>query len=424
MGLRAGSARVCVMSLAMTACSLLTSLDDLRQPNSGDAAADGALDAAIDATDAAVEAAQEAEAGPPPCGAPGETCCAAPLAPCEDGLACGKTNACMVADAWAVGAYTTVASSTFVTEIVAAHYDGTAWTLVKPVNVDTGFASSYAIDIYQHDAQVNVLTDEANVGTMYRWNTVGWTVCKTGNSCVGPTPSSTSLWAVTAVLDNGLVDYWVAGTNLMDVCPEGSSSCSSKTTGITGSWGTGNFAGQTTQDLWYSVFDHVLHFDGTTWTLTSVADARTIADVGTNDLWIGDQQLRHYDGKAWSNAYLVDGAKTPGYIYSISGAASGDVFAVGNGNGTSFAAHWDGAAWKATALPSTIAGVQKVWAPSRLEAFVVGGRSTSSNTGVIARWDGQAWTEMPSPSVTYSGEQQPGVLAWVSVTGRARPRRN
>lgn len=378
-------------------------------------------DTSVDAP--ANDAGTEAEAGPPPCGAPGETCCGAPFAPCADGLSC-TNNKCMISDAWAVGTYITVTSQDFVTEIVTAHYDGTAWTLGKPVKVDTGLASYEPIDIYQRDTDVRVIANENDIGSMYWWNGVSWAICQTGNSCVGPNPSSTSLWALTSVTNNGSVDYWVAGTNLMDRCANGASSCASLSTGISGSWGTGNFAGQTSQDLWYSVFDHVLHFTGTTWSAMTVADARTINDVGTNDLWIGDQQLRHYDGNAWSNAYLVDSAKTPGLIFSISGAASNDVFAVGNSNSSaSFAAHWDGSGWKMTTLPA-IANVQKVWAPSRIEAFTVGAQSASSNTGVIAKWDGTKWATMASPTVTYPGETQTGTLNWVSVTGRARARRN
>jgi hypothetical protein len=378
--------------------------------------------------DVSADAPAEAEAGPPPCGYPGEDCCAAPLAPCNDGLACssGNPKKCLVSEAWAVGSYSTQTSTALIQQIVTAHYDGSTWTVGKPVFESSDWANSYyPVDIYEHGTNVRVIANEKDVGYMYWWNGVSWANCGLGQSCVGPT-MTTSVWAITSVDNGGSVDYWLAGSSTMYRCASGATSCSSVTNGITGSWGTGAFAGQTGQDLWYSVFDHVLHYDGTQWSATTVADAYTIGGVATNDVWIGQKQLRHWDGTSWSSAYLVEGSQTPGTVLSIGGSGPNDVHAVGNDlsqTSGSFAAHWDGTGWKLETLPS-MSHVQKVWAPSPTEAFVVGGKATASNTGVIAHWDGTSWTEMPSPTVTYTGETTTGGLVWVAVTGQARPRSN
>lgn len=377
--------------------------------------------------DAPVDAVAEAEAGPPPCGYPGEDCCAAPLAPCNDGLTCSTSSPkkCLVSEAWAVGDYSTVTPGpTLVHQIVTAHYDGSSWTLTAPAFTATGFGASYnAIDVYEHGTDVRVLTNQANVGHMYRFSGGGWLACGTGQNCVGPDLTS-YVWAVTSVDNGGSNDYWVAGSSTMYRCASGDNSCMSVTNGIAGSWGQGAFAGDTAQDLWYSAFDHVLHFDGTSWSSTTVADAFTIGQVAPDDLWIGDKQLRHFDGKTWSSAYLIDNSQAPGDIWSIGGTGPNDVHAVGNDGtqtGGSFAAHWDGTGWHMKALPA-MTHVQKVWAPSPTEAFVVGAATSGGAAGVIARWDGTSWKEMPSPTVTYSGETSPGSLVWVSVTGEARPR--
>lgn len=368
------------------------------------------------------------DAGPPPCGAPGESCCVAPLAPCGDGLTCTtNTKKCAVSDAWAIGEYATYAPNNggFVTQIVTAHYDGATWTQGKEVLTDFGFTTYRAQDIYQSGDLVRALVTKAsNIGgKMYGWNSVSWAECKSGGSCIGPTTNA-DLWAVTSVLNGGNTEFWVAGTNVMYRCPNGNSSCSLVTNGIVGGVGTSTFAGTTAQDLWYGVGDHVLRFNGTAWSSMSVGDAATMGDVAKDDIWIGSKQLRHWDGNAWSNAFLVDGALTPGLIFSISGAASKDVFAVGNDSGVgSFAAHWDGTGWKKTTLPAGTAGVTDVWAPSPIEAFVVGRKEPATNKAVIARWDGTTWTEMPTPSYTYPQEQSAGTLKWVAITGRARPRR-
>jgi hypothetical protein len=413
------------LSLALVVTGACVGDSTVIPPDAGDASvSDVGVDVTNDATGDVVDAPNEA--APPLCGAPGEMCCMAPLAPCNDGLSCSTSTPakCLVSDAWAVGTYSTVTSSQFVTQLVIAHYDGTAWTLGVPVNTDFGIDSYEPIDIYANGTTVLVIANENDIGSEYWWDGVAWQVCQTGNSCVGPNPSSTSLWALTSVTNSGSVDYWIAGTSLMDRCPSGATSCQSVTTGITGSWGTGNFAGQTSQDLWYSVFDHVLHYNGTTWSAQTVADARTIAQVDVNDdLWVGDQQLHNYNGSTWSSAYLVDGAQTPGLIFSISGSAANSVFATGNTNNAgSFMAYWNGTTWSMQTLPTGISGVQKVWAPSPIEAFTVGAKAPSANSGVIAHWNGTAWTAMPSPTVSYPGETQTGGLTWISVHGRARPR--
>jgi len=382
------------------------------------------------ATDVAVDTPVEAEAGAPPCGEPGEDCCVAPLAPCDDGLTCSTATPakCMISDAWAVGSYTAQTSSDIITEFVTAHYDGTSWTLGQPVK---SFSFSFSgsndiVDLYAESTSVRVLTDEIDVGHMYSWNGVSWQECKLGNSCVGPT-WNTDPWAITSTLNQGATDYWLAGRNVMYRCAEGASSCTQVTGIPSGNVGTGEFAGQSSSDLWYAFGGtQILHFDGTTWTSSALTDAYALYDVGANDIWAGYQQLRHWDGSKWNGPFLIDNAKAPGLIFDIYGAATDDVFAVGhdtNSPGASFAAHWNGSAWKGTTLPAGMVGTEHVWAPSRIEAFAVGGTNPSDNKGIIAHWNGTAWTSMTLPAVSISGETSPGGMAWISVHGRARPRR-
>ncbi len=362
---------------------------------------------------------------PPPCGAAGEACCVAPLVPCGDGMACSTdTKKCLVNDVWAVGEYKTYAPNNggFVTLIVTAHYDGAAWTRGKDVLTDNALSAAYPVKIYQSGTSVRVLTNKSPNGTMWQWNGVAWQECKLGNSCVGPTPTG-YYWALTSVSNGGNSDYWLAGSNQMYRCASGSSSCVSVMTGIpSNSVGTGNFAGETSQDLWYTVLDHVIHYDGTQWSSMAVADAEAIGMAAPNDMWIGYKLLRHWDGKVWSNGYQIDGTATPGLIFEIAAPSSKDVWAVGNDTSASFAAHWNGTDWKKTTIPA-MNSTESVYAPSAVDAFIVGSKPTATNTGVIAHWDGTKWTEMPSPTITYPQEQQTGTLKWVGISGAARPRR-
>jgi hypothetical protein len=378
-------------------------------------------------TDAPTTSDANNDAAPPPCGYAGEDCCKAPLAPCGDGLTCstGSPAKCMVSEAWAVGSYSVVMQGQTYpnTVFVTAHYDGTTWTLGKTIKSIAFDLNSYdPIDIYENTNEVRVITDEANIGHEYWWNGVSWAECTPQNSCDGPT-QTTDVWAITSTTNNGSVDYWLAGTGVMYRCP--STSTCAKVTGVPGNIGQGKFAGETSQNLWYSSVDHVYHFDGTTWTSTSIADAEGLYDVSSTDMWMGYKQLRHWDGNAWNGPYLIGGSQTPGLIWSIGGAATDDVFAVGYDPNTSgsFAGHWDGTTWKLTTLPTGITGAQKVYAPSRIEAFTVGGATPSDNKGLIAHWNGTAWSAMTPPTVSVTGEKAPGGVAWLAVTGRAQPRR-
>jgi len=364
------------------------------------------------------------DAPPPPCGAAGESCCKAPIAPCGDGLTCSTdtTPKCMVNDVYALGIYQTVTPGpNLITTYPVAHYDGVAWTLMPPAkSVSSGFTPYDPIELLDVGTAPYVLSNENDVGFEYRWNGVSWQQCKLGNSCVGPT-MNTYVWGMTAVSNSGATDIWLAGTNTMFRCANGASSCVSVTNGINGTWGEGTFGGTTSQDIWYSQYDHVLHYDGTQWSSMAVADAFSIAVLAPNDAWVGAKQFRHWDGKTWSSAYLASGQQLPANITHMQGSGSNDVHAVGRDNtNASFAAHWDGTAWKSTTLPSGMLNARRVYAPSPIEAFTVGGKG--SNKGVIAKWNGTAWGEMPSPTVTYSGEMQAGTLTWVAVSGQVPPR--
>ena len=372
------------------------------------------------ASDSNVEA--EAEAGPPPCGAPGETCCLTPLAPCGDGLTCSTgPKKCMVNDAWVVGEYGTF-TNTIVQEIPSAHYDGATWTKQPDVALDVGVLTSYhAIDAYESpSAQVRAITSKQNVSQEWNFNGVVWQECKLGNSCVGP--SGKELYSVISVTNSGSEEFWLSGLNLMYRCASGA--CTQAMTGLPGTFGQGTLAGTTAQDIWYSGLSSVYRYDGSKWTTTALADAYSIGQQATNDVWVANQQFRHWDGKNWTGPFLADGALTPGFVHSISGSGPKDIHACGSDNsGGSFIAHYDGVTWTKKTLPAGVANLRRVWAPSPIEAFAVGSKATLGHTAVILHWDGVAWTEMPSPNITYSGEASgQGGLAWYAVTGRARPR--
>lgn len=358
-------------------------------------------------------------AAPPPCGYPGEACCAAPLKPCETGATCSTAavKTCLVNDAWAVGVYAVQVNGMGfpVNRTATAHYDGSTWTRMPDLPTDWS-----PVAIYQGGVStVRVISSHNNDlgGKYFYWTGFIWKECGVGQTCIGPLLSggkNVDFYGITEV--DG--EFWLGGVNQIYRCASGASSCVSVTNGITGTWAYGNFAGTTAMDLWYSSLNRAFHFDGTVWTVHSNLKARSIYQVRKGDAWVGDQTLQHWNGTMWSSEYNIDGNPAPGLISSISGAASDDLWAAGNSNNdTSFAAHWNGATWSLTSLPPAATYVENIWAPSKVEAFVVG-----DNAGIF-KWDGTKWTAMTSPPVTATApDTMLGSVRWVSIHGLARPR--
>jgi hypothetical protein len=359
----------------------------------------------------------DADAGPP-CGYPGEACCAAPLTPCQSGSTCSTAavKTCLVSDAWAVGVYAIQVNGMGFPQnrTATAHYDGSTWTRMADVPTDWS-----AVSVYQSGPSVvHVISNHNNDlgGKYFYLSGATWKECGVGQTCIGPLLSNgknVDFYGLTQV--DG--EFWLGGVNQIYRCASGASSCTSQINGLTGTWASGNFAGTTATDLWYSAIDRAFHYDGVTWTVHPNLKARSIYQVRKGDAWVGDQTLQHWNGTAWSAEYNVDGNPAPGYITSISGSASDDLWAAGDKNGTSFAAHWNGTAWSLSTLPAAATGVQTIWAPSKSEAFVVGG-----NAGIF-KWNGTTWTQMTSPPVTATAPDTTlGDVSWVSIHGLARPR--
>lgn len=342
-----------------------------------------------------------------PCGYAGETCCAAPFAPCNDGLNCSPQKECVANDLWAVGYVLNFA--TFKQDGVSAHFNGTSWevgpSMGSDPNVETIPRAVWGLKPGDYRASTTkgkvLLYSEAPNA---RWLVCGNFGCSTPNT----TNSLVSIWGFSGN------DFWIAGVNSMYQC--GGATCTAKTAGMPASWGEGTLTGTSSSDLWYSQFDKAFHWDGTSWTTHSSIQARTIWARAKNDVWAGDRTLQHYDGATWSPAYNIEGGAAPGIITSISGTATDDVWAVGyepsTGSHPAFSAHWDGKAWTLKPLPINAGQMQSVWAVSKKEAYAV------SFDGGIFKWDGTAWSAMALPTV------DGGTIGynWQAIAGSARPR--
>lgn len=152
----------------------------------------------------------------------------------------------------------------------------------------------------------------------------------------------------------------------------------------------------------------LLHWDGTGWE-TVEPDCRpwineivppvflgeyeyaggAISGTGTGDVWIGGEQLCHWDGTSWTgHPEVTQGAHGIGTILDIWATTPSDVWVVGD---TTNAWHWDGTAWVVhTGLPTR---PSSVWVAGPNDVWAVGRWAT------ICRWNGLVWHEVAENTV-------------------------
>jgi hypothetical protein len=350
----------------------------------------------------------DADAGPPPCGYPGELCCAAPATACRIGTTCssGTPKRCMVNEVVVVGEYSAFTNGGFplVNRTVTARWDGATWTEGSRLESDFFPRSVWAAGPNNY----RVVLAKSGVGKYFFLEGVNWKDCAGAGNCAGPLGTLPELTGITNVGGN----FWLGGGNAIYRCVA-PARCVLQTNGLAGqTWGDGNFSGPSEQDLWWSAASKAFHFDGTIWTVHNGLKARTIYQVRKNDVWVGDRTLQHWDGATWSGEMNVDGAQFPGLIFSIGGAAPDDLWAVGN----EYAARWNGTEWKLVPLPATATDIQSVYAPSKLEAYV-GGAANG-----LFKWDGATWTKMTSPTITPGANETQSAVTWRAIAGVAQPR--
>jgi hypothetical protein len=137
--------------------------------------------------------------------------------------------------------------------------------------------------------------------------------------------------------------------------------------------------------------------------------------ISANDVWaVGSTAGRssakplilHWNGSSWN--VVAGPASAVGVLISVSGSASGDVWAVGNDETSSsgpLVLHWNGTAWSTVPLPTPnadLSDVDSVLSISPTSAWIVGGHRPGG-LGTLQpltwRWNGTAWRFVTTPNV-------------------------
>jgi hypothetical protein len=215
-------------------------------------------------------------------------------------------------DIWAVGSITN--QTTFTTQTLTMHWNGSQWTIVPSPNVGAGANALNAVAALSSTDVWAVGGDGAPGGgsLALHWDGMSWTVVPT------PPPSSFLVETLNGVAAFASNDVWAVG--------------------------------YTTPGL-YTATTLALHWDGTSWTAVPTPnpqdDARLTAVTtvpGTHQLWAAGQQdtanpqnpgpvtllVEHWTGSAW---VVVPGVDTPqpntDTILGMTALNARDIWAVG-----------------------------------------------------------------------------------------------
>jgi hypothetical protein len=288
-------------------------------------------------------------------------------------------------DAWAVGSTNRTSFAT--TNPIAAHWNGSAWTIV-PTPATTGTSKSILDGVVAFGPTNAWAVGRSRTGRalIERWDGTAWSIVDGPDPVVAPgsTLGSATLTGVSAVSSTDI-------------------------------WAVGSYA--TVTGTVVDAFTLTEHYDGVRWTIVPSPNPaprhplngarqvlNAVAAVGHSDVWavgntidsasgsfLPDKTLTmHWNGTAWAVVASPDGPAED-VLSGVSAASSTDVWAVGQrvdrssgmpvDNGLIL--HWNGTAWTRTASPNgatgdtLLNGVGTV--PGSAESWAVGANLTGAS---------------------------------------------
>jgi hypothetical protein len=274
-----------------------------------------------------------------------------------------KLNAVSAAaanDVWAVGS---IGRTSFKhTDPLAAHWDGTSWTIV-PTPFTTGGSRSALFGVANLGGGNAWAVGRGETGHALaeHWDGSAWTVVPTPDPAApaGSTFTGSTLSAVSARAANDI-------------------------------WAVGNFT--TVKGTNVSTFTLTMHWNGSAWTIVPSPNPAIPTPTGA------DQALNGVVAISPNDAWAVGGTS------DLTGFQPAKPIAM----------HWNGTAWSLTSLSNLgNGGLASVTASSPTSVWAVGlvGGTTS-----VVHWNGTSWTPETTP---VGPDGQPGMTGVSAVPGSA-----
>lgn len=259
-------------------------------------------------------------------------------------------------DVWAVGESE---NSSYQTQSLAEHWNGSAWSVVPTPQIFrsqfTAVSAASSTDVWAIGTSGG---GQQDVPFTEHWNGKTWSVVPlkdptatnnnvlfTGVKAISPT----NVYAIGAYqgyqdpvqfIEHWNGSSWKVLANPFDfVIPSGIDASSAGDIWIVGQqrYGPGGFTE---------------HFNGTTWSVvaTPTRMINAIVDVSPTDAWSTGNDITHWDGRSWK----VVVANVPGGVGAITSLSANDLWAVGSdpsGTGPS-AEHFNGTSWSVVKTPT------------------------------------------------------------------------
>jgi Lactonase, 7-bladed beta-propeller len=297
-------------------------------------------------------------------------------------------------DVWAVGWAQDPNGPQYIKRPLVEHFDGRTWSIVPgPNRSNTTVTQLYSVAAASaKDVWAVGSSSDGNLPSLtliQRWDGTQWKIIPSPS----PDEQFNELRGVEVISAN---DAWAVG-----------------------------YRGGTKNDT--PIETLILHWDGAAWTQISSPNVSGGANqlfgvtaISASDVWAvgsvsGAPLALHWNGSAWSVASVGVGSGLSSESFAaVTGSATNDVWAVGQGNGIFtnqvFATirHWDGTRWteklcRAVSASNSPPGYEG----GGPNAYFTGVSAVSGNdvwaVGVlgsgpmILHWDGQAWTEVTHP---------------------------
>jgi hypothetical protein len=322
-------------------------------------------------------------------------------------------------DVWAVGSNTNVPMDT-----LAAHWDGTGWTVVPSPNVGTNDNILYGVGSLRSRGPSSAGSGQAvwgvgSYGTgstgskplIVRWDGTAWQLLPSPDP--GSGPGQGALHAVFVIARD---DVWAVGSYSTDDAQ-------------------GNvIAGQS--------WTLIEHWDGTRWSIvpspspgTASNNLSAVAAVSYSDIWAvgsyeqqqaepigaGKTLILHWDGSAWTQVSTPNVQTWMSGLSGVAARSADDVWAVGWVNGGEhvdpLTMHWDGKQWSIISSPASAShNGGSLTAVAILSANDVWGVGGDNLTPLLMHWDGKVWSNVSSPIVGAVGNSAPiGTLLGLAV---------
>jgi hypothetical protein len=242
-----------------------------------------------------------------------------------------------------------------------------------------------------------------------------------GSSFTGVSASSeTDVWAVGNYFTGGivyktLIEHWDGGVWTV----EPSRNIGTRTNSLNGvaslsatdAWAVGFYDDGTTFRTLAE------HWNGTKWSVVPTPNdgagenaLQAVVAIAPNDVWaVGYRQAttsgsprltlaEHWNGTAWSVVPTPNVGTDENFLWSVTGLATDDLWAVGSWSTPWFqtlAMHWDGDHWSVVSTPNQGDGNNVLYAALEVgpsQTLAVGNWLDASNTPTLAeRWDGSMW---------------------------------